>query len=794
MDALSTENYKVWFGGGYTEHWSEDYSLSVSYHDRHYVEAVCIGGKWMPTGGDEELLKLLLSPDCPEITATYFQAAAQVYAAVHDCLKRGLTPDRLGECFHNSDNPLAAPELMRLLMDDCGFSLERAYRVAAYCCDALGFEGISPDMLYPLQPRTAHVVGIMRHLLDTLPALIHDSRQERFRSPGSTVPSGSGLRLAFLRKGGKINHAELVLWGDDFERSFELEQSGNIYYVNLMLPGTAQALWYAFYVETDTGAFWLCPDATGFIGRLYPKREDGFRLTVYDRGFETPAWFRRTVMYQIFPDRFAFSDDGTAERGIEYHKSLGQSPELHKSIGEAPRWKPREFETEYSPDDFYGGSFKGIEAKLPYLKELGIGCLYLNPIVEARSNHRYDTSDYTRPDPILGTTEDFKRLCSAAAEMGIRIILDGVYSHTGCDSRYFNRYGHYDEIGACQGETSKYYPWFDFKHFPDKYRCWWGFKDLPEVNEKDPDWQDYIISGENSIVKTWLRRGASGWRLDVADELPDEILSMIRTAVKGTDIDAPIIGEVWEDAVIKESYGARRRYALGSALDSVMNYPLRTAVLDFVHGRTDAYGLRDFLISQQMNYPKPMYYSLMNLLGSHDVARLRNALALDVNLRKLSREEQMALDFSPEALGKALQLERMCAALQFSLPGVPSIYYGDEQGMTGVGDPFNRAPFAEGDRDLHDYYASLASLRNSAAALSVGHVLFAAEDSDVLLVLRYISDGRDAFGLPAENGAYLTVLNRSAETRHYSADCSAAGAGIYCGIAAPMSGEIIKLQ
>lgn len=396
MDAVSTyrngKTYKVYFGGGYTEHWSPDYSLSVVYHDRRAVEAVFTGGSWRPAGGDAELIRELSSPDCPELTRMYFQAAANVYAAVHECLEKGLSPDRLGECFHERSNPLAAPELMRLLMDDCGFSLERACRVAAYCCDDLSFDGISPDRVYPLQPRTAHVVSIMRHSLETIPVLIHNSRRTEYRSISTAVETGRALRLAFLRKGGRIRHAELILWGDDFERSMDMEQDKDTYYVNLTLPDQAQALWYAFYVETETGACWLCPDDTGFVGRLFPKRAGGFRLTVYERGFETPSWFRRSVMYQIFPDRFAFSDDDTAERGIEYHVALGQTPELHARKDEPLRWQPRDFEQEYSPDDFYGGTFRGIEEKLPYLKELGIGCVYLNPIVEARSNHRYDST------------------------------------------------------------------------------------------------------------------------------------------------------------------------------------------------------------------------------------------------------------------------------------------------------------------------------------------------------------------------------------------------------------------
>ena len=794
MDALSSRNCAVYFGGRYYENWSEDYTLSIRYENRRQVMARCVEGRWIPVAGDEGIRELLLSPLCPELMQAYFQTAATVYTSISACLGKGLPLERLNECFQSTGDPLAAPEMLRLLMDDCGLSLEEAYRITASCCDDLSCTGIQPQYIKAYQPRTAHVVSILRQTAGRMPALVHDSRQSAFRSPYGAIPAGSDLRLAFVCRGGRIRHAELVVWGDDYGKNWGMEQNGNTYYVNLTVPEKPQALWYAFYVETESSAHWLGPDQTGFRGRLYPRRGEGFRLTVYRPDFETPAWFRRSVMYQVFPDRFAFSNDGTAEKGIAYHKALGQTPELHASVREPVRYEPRSFEEHYTPDDFYGGTLRGIEEKLPYLKELGVSCLYLNPIVEARSNHRYDTSDYRRPDPILGTTEDFERLCARADEMGIRVILDGVYSHTGNDSVYFDQYGHYGGRGACSGPDSPYYSWYDFTHFPDAYRCWWGFSSLPEVEEHNPSWQREIITGEDSVVRLWLKRGAAGWRLDVADELPDDVLAMIRGAVKALKPDAPIIGEVWEDAIVKESYGERRDYALGYSLDSVMNYPLRAAVLDFVHERTDAYGLRDFLTAQQLNYPKPLYYSLMNLLGSHDVPRLRNCLASPVELHTLSRAEQLAVNFSPQAMKRALKLERMCAALQFSLPGVPSVYYGDEQGMAGVSDPFNRLPFREGERELHDFYAALSAQRNATPALSTGQALFQADGPDVLLVLRYITDGRDVFGLPAENGVYLCVVNRGDQAHSYSLDCSAAGLGTVTGIAPPISGSIRRLD
>lgn len=793
MDALKSGCVAVYFGGSYRECWTESQRLYIAYENRKTVQAARENGVWVPAGGDEELCALLRREDCPWLTKEYFQAAASVYAAAHICLENGLELTRMREVYRDEDNPLAAAELARLLMDDCGFSMEDAYRIAARCCGNIRACGVDVEQVYPLQPRTAHVVSLLRGVCSCTLEVEHDPRDPRCRWPFGAVCAGERLRLGFRVLGGQVKRAELVLFGDELRREYAMEREPNGFSAELSLPENPAALWYLFKIESASGTQYLCPDDSGLYSRLSGHEEGGFRLTVYKPGFDTPAWFRRSVMYQIFPDRFAFSEDDTARRGVEYHRSLGQTPELHGSAEEPVRWQPREFERDYSPDDFYGGTFKGIESRLDYLKSLGVGVIYLNPIVEARSNHRYDTADYLRPDPILGTEADFESLCRSAAQRGIGIMLDGVFSHTGADSVYFNRNGAYPSRGACQGRDSAYYDWYDFRSFPDDYRCWWGFKDLPEVNENDPKWQDFVITGENSVVKTWLRRGASGWRLDVADELPDDVLALIRKAAKEEKHDAPILGEVWEDAVIKESYGGRRNYALGYSLDSVMNYPFRQAAIDFARGRMDAYALRDFLAGQQMNYPKPMYYALMNLLGSHDVERLRTALSSDVVLKELPRSRQLEVEYTPQMLERGRALSKLCAALQFVIPGVPSLYYGDEQGMAGVCDPFNRQPFKEQDGELCDYYRELAALRNSTPILSTGKAEFMAAGADVLLVLRYIDNGADEFGESAENGAYLAAINRG-EGRSVKADCSKAGFGE---LVIPMEGcsaKIIKIS
>ncbi len=787
------ERLILYFGGTYREQWSKDYTLAVHYEGRKSVDAVCTDGVWRAVGGDPEWLRLLNSPECPAVTMLYFQAAASVYAAARSCAAKGLPLEQLDECFSSPNNPFAAPELVRLLMDDCGFPMSSAFQVAAACCGDLRATGVDAAQVYPLQPRTAHIISILRSCSDSSLAALHNSNDSVYRTPLGAVVEGTQLRLGFKVLAGKPQRADLILTGDGLRQEIPMTPSKRGFSVTVQMPETAGVLWYCFRIQTQDGTHWLCPDGSGYHGRLYGKEITGFRLTVYRKDFETPAWFRRSVMYQVFPDRFAASNDGTAEAGIAYHAALGQTPELHASWDETPRWQPRPFERSYTPDDFYGGTLKGIEQRLPYLKSLGVGVLYLNPIGEARSNHRYDTSDYLKVDPILGSNEDFSRLCESAKALGIRVMLDGVYSHTGDDSVYFNRYGHYPDAGACQGDQSPYYGWYDFQQFPEKYRCWWGFDSLPEVEETNSSWQNFVVTGQDSVVKTWLRRGAGAWRLDVADELPDEVLALIRKAAKEEKPDAVVLGEVWEDAVLKESYGSRRNYALGYSLDSVMNYPLRTAILDFAHRRCSAYALRDFLIGQQLNYPRPFYYSLMNLLGSHDVERVRSALATDIWIKTLSREEQLKLSFSEEALEQAVELEKLCAVIQFALPGVPSIYYGDEQGMCGVGDPFNRLPFREERQDLFAHYAALSALRNSAPALSTGHVRFAAGSDGVLLILRYITDGQDVFGDPAENGVYLAVVNRNREDTSYRYDCSDLGFGVIEGCIRGHSGSIRRI-
>ncbi len=458
---------------------------------------------------------------------------------------------------------------------------------------------------------------------------------------------------------------------------------------------------YHFEYDTGFGVSKIFRHRDTLNGCFAPFGEE-WQFTVYDKSFTTPQWIKGGVIYQIFPDRFYSS--GTKKENVP------QDRIIRTDIDGEPYWRPDE-KGKVLNNDYFGGDLKGIEEKLSYISSLGVTCIYLNPIFEAHSNHRYDTADYEKIDPLLGNEKDFVSLCQKAEELGIKIILDGVFSHTGSDSRYFNKNGRYPDTGAFQSKDSPYYPWFKFTHWPDKYQSWWGIEILPEIIEETPEFIEYI-SGENGILRKWLSLGASGWRLDVADELPDEFLDALRAAVKAHSPDAIIIGEVWEDASNKSSYGKRRRYLQGQQLDSVMNYPFADCIIDFVrHGNAE--GFEKTVVTVIENYPKPVIDVLMNHIGTHDTQRAITALAGESCIyRDRAWQSGRKLEDKKES---GIRLLKQAAVLQFTLPGVPSIYYGDEAGMEGYKDPFNRGffPWGKENEELTEFYRSLGKIRKN---------------------------------------------------------------------------------
>ena len=495
---------------------------------------------------------------------------------------------------------------------------------------------------------------------------------------------------------------------------------------------------YRFEYETPSGRHTITK-INACQGALSDRGEN-WQLTVFDKSFETPNSFKGGVIYQIFPDRFYCS--GKAK------KNVPEGRELQNDIFAMPRWAPDE-KGIVRNNDFFGGDLKGIEEKLDYLSSLGVTCIYLNPIFKAQSNHRYDTGDYETIDPLLGDEKDFKSLCKKAKEKSIRIILDGVFSHTGVDSKYFNMYSNYDSTGAYQSKESEYYDWYKFRNWPDDYVSWWGINILPEINEENESYLEYI-SGENGIVRKWLRAGADGWRLDVADELPDVFLDRLRIAVKQEKPDAYILGEVWEDASNKTSYSHRRRYLLGDQLDGVMNYPFYEAVCRFV--RTgDTNGFCDKIMTVLENYPKPCVDVLMNHIGTHDTSRIVNVLAGEDSVGR-DRKWQSEHPMSVQQLRRGKKLLKIAAAIQFTLPGIPSIYYGDEAGLSGYSDPFNRRfyPWGEEDAELIEYYKTLGKIRMTCDCYKCGDFEMI---SDVCGCVAYIRHG--------VNDCVMTIANRN---------------------------------
>ena len=559
--------------------------------------------------------------------------------------------------------------------------------------------------------------------------LYHDSYDAEYRDPIGPVPAGASVTIRFLCD--EAEHVTLRTW-DGGEARYPMQQTReHLFESTILVPEKPMLFWYDFIIHRPGGdtRYGTSYDQLGGVGACYDGQPSSYQITVYDPAYQTPEFLRHAVVYQIFPDRF-FRDEKAGHPGRS-RKLKVSHPEavFHKKWDEAPFLDPDPVTGDNRALDFFGGTLRGITEKLDELQELGVTVLYLNPIFRARTNHRYDTGDYAEIDPILGDRKAFDGLIRAAKARGMRVMLDGVFSHTGSDSRYFNREGRYGEGGAYRDPNSPYRCWYDFgPQYKGGYRSWWGFETLPEVNEETPSYVEFI-TGPGGVIDTWLRRGAAGFRLDVADELPDEFIEKVRAAVKRVSPEKFLLGEVWEDATTKFGFNKRRTYLLGKGLDSVMNYPFKNAVLDFVKGKPAEQAMTEILTICE-HYPAPAMDTALNFLSTHDTERALTVIA-DEPANGRGRAWQSGRCVTGDAYEEGLLRLRMAYAIIYTLPGVPCLYYGDEIAMQGYRDPFNRAFFRwdAHEQRLRPVLAQLAQLRHTCEAFRTGQLrVLRAED------------------------------------------------------------------
>lgn len=554
-----------------------------------------------------------------------------------------------------------------------------------------------------------------------------DPRDPRFKSPYGAVASGT--KVAFTLR---------PLRAEGFSRgrlSAVLEQRGNLH-LEIELTWTSTDFDRdIFSGQLDTGDYvgliWYTLVLEGMDGRT--RALGTYQLTVYDGSETVPDWYGQGMCYQIFPDRFRRTKlpDPTGMVGGRW---------VHEQWDDEPAYRPNEH-GEIRNRDFFGGSFAGILEKLDYLQQLGVETIYFNPIFEAAENHRYGTADYSRVDPMLGTNEDFTHLCDQAHKRGMRVMLDGVFNHTGFVSRYFNGDGFYPGVGASQSEDSPYRPWFNFRKWPNDYESWWGIYSLPAVNEHNPDYRSFIFGDKDSVVRRWLRAGADGWRLDVADELPDDFIAGVHAAAREEKPDAVVIGEVWEDGSTKIAYGVRRKHIWGRHCDGLMNYPFRNAAIAFFRGGSSADFIREMETLRE-NYPPFAFYSAMNSLGTHDTPRILTLLGSEENDQNQSKDWKASFRMDPDRLEYAKERLSAAAALLFTFPGSPTVYYGDEAGLEGFEDPFNRRtyPWGQEDHQLIAWYTKLGGLRKQYPSLRQGDIRYLDSKHSVLAYTRTHQD------------------------------------------------------
>ncbi len=553
----------------------------------------------------------------------------------------------------------------------------------------------------------------------------HDSQQLADKSPYGAVPAGTPVKFAINANKG-IKKITLVIEKRQLDGNQEILKYTEIARLPMAeVVANGAARWtavysfnevsiYGYYFEVDLGdvtfiyqnnrnaIYWTRETGTNGKGLIeevpYAKKAiRRFRHTVFARDFTVPDWTKDVVYYHIFPDRFR-NGDATNDHRVGVDTYHDKAVEVHKNWLDKP-FKPGSGDgsDDAFNNDFFGGDIAGIIEKLDYIAELGANTLYITPLFRASSNHKYDTADFTNIDPHFGTNADFEKLTREAAKRKIRVIPDTSLNHVGSDSIYFDRFEKYKSGGAFEGakvrESSPYSSWFVFdktQSIPDRqYKGWVDVTDLPELNKSSANYRNFAYGATDSVMKLWLDRGAAGWRMDVVPWVPDDFWREWRRAIKQHRPDALTVAETWFDA---------SKYFLGDTFDSSMNYIFRNTVLDYAVGgnATKLYSILEFI---REVYPVQTFYSMMNLLSSHDVARSMHVFG------------HTGDKTSKETIELAKQRLRLAVFFQMTYPGAPTIYYGDEVGVTGGDDPYNRATYPWADKGGQPDTALLADFK-----------------------------------------------------------------------------------
>ena len=654
--------------------------------------------------------------------------------------------------------------------------------------------------------------------LDTA-SIRYDSQDNLCKSVYGAVEENQRVRF-HIRTGDDVIFAVLVIKGVG---SYPMRDVSNGWVVHVSVPHKGEYDYYFVLSNGSNVAVYGDDDGyygTGCVTDLTSVKP--YDLVVYEAGYETPDWMKNAVIYQIFPDRF-FNGDESNDRAQEWARgevdyefienwyTLPENPEQEGLLDEETYKSSGAWygDGQWS-NEIYGGDLKGITERIDYLKALGVNVIYLNPVFWSISNHRYDAVSYTEIDPILGTLGDFEELVAVAEANGMHIILDGVFNHVSDDSVYFDRYykflGKSEKIGAYPywayvydymaengadqtaaeaaavaffGENYgitdySYTEWFHVSSTPAtwadniglragkpvySYEGWWGYDSMPVIYSTNGseyqtgNWAEEIISGENSVNAYWISKGMDGWRLDVANEVSDETWRNFRDSVKALDSDAVIIGEIWDDAT---------KYLMGDMYDSVMNYLFRNAVIGFAKGNSASQATRE-LEKIRERYPEEAFYAMMNLVGSHDTTRLLSYLD-GIGDDRNQKDFDSAFPTYEKTSQLAKERQHLVAFLQFTYPGAPTIYYGDEIGMVGSDDPDDRRAFewGKGNKELVEYYAKLAAIRNAYPALRTGNMhMEDVGNSSLLAFTRY--DSESAVIVMANNSQYTQTFEENVQ-------------------------------